>query len=106
VTDAGLMRRSGDYWRQGRRGEKCKGLLDTLDSGGQDEGGLTARKLLRVLKAYGCAEVRRKGSHVRARCGKCSTTVPSHRGEDIGTGLLAKIERDLAPCLGEGWLGG
>lgn len=65
---------------------------------------MTARRLLRVLKALGCVEVRQKGSHIRVRCGKCSTTVPVHRGEDVGTGLLRKIVRDVSPCLGEAWL--
>lgn len=65
---------------------------------------MTSRELLKILKAHGCVEVRQKGSHIRMRCGKCSTTVPTHKGEDLGTGLLKAIERDLAPCLGEGWL--
>ncbi len=30
------------------------------------------------------------------------TTVPVHAGEDIGPGLLRRIERDLEPCLGKG----
>lgn len=38
------------------------------------------------------------------RCGQCVTTVPIHAGEDIGPGLLRRIERDLEPCLGKGWL--
>jgi predicted RNA binding protein YcfA (HicA-like mRNA interferase family) len=41
---------------------------------------------------------------VRVECGRCVTTVPMHEGEDIGKGLLRKIERDLEPCLGKGWL--
>lgn len=65
---------------------------------------MTARELLRILRSHGCLEIRQKGSHIRVRCGKCSTTVPNHKGEDVGTGLLAKIERDLEPCLGKGWL--
>lgn len=27
-----------------------------------------------------------------------------HPGEDIGKGLLRKIEKDLEKCLGEHWL--
>lgn len=34
--------------------------------------------------------------------GKCFTTVPAHR--TIAAGTLRSIARDLAPCLGEGWL--
>jgi predicted RNA binding protein YcfA (HicA-like mRNA interferase family) len=36
--------------------------------------------------------------------GGCVTTVPVHAGDDIGPGLLRRIERDLEPCLGKGWL--
>jgi predicted RNA binding protein YcfA (HicA-like mRNA interferase family) len=66
---------------------------------------MKASELLRILRSHGCVEVRQKGSHVRVRCGKCSTTVPVHAGEDLGKGLLRAIERDLEPCLGKGWLG-
>jgi predicted RNA binding protein YcfA (HicA-like mRNA interferase family) len=48
-------------------------------------------------------EVRKKGSHLFIRCGKCTAAVPVHAGEDVGTGLLAKIGRDLAECLGADW---
>jgi hypothetical protein len=41
---------------------------------------------------------------LRVECGTCRTTVPVHKGEDLKTGLLRKIERDLEPCLGRGWL--
>jgi predicted RNA binding protein YcfA (HicA-like mRNA interferase family) len=36
--------------------------------------------------------------------GRRVTTVPVHAGEDIGPGLLRRIERHLEPCLGKGWL--
>lgn len=65
---------------------------------------MRAKELLKKLKGLGCTEVRQKGSHVRVRCGVCFTTVPVHAGEDLGVGLLRKIERDLEPCLGKGWL--
>lgn len=63
-----------------------------------------AKDLLRRLHALGCEEIRGRGSHVRVRCGKCSTTVPVHASEDLGAGLLRAIERDLEACLGKGWL--
>lgn len=66
--------------------------------------GVTARKLLQLLKRLGCSEVRQRGSHLIVRCGKCQTAVPVHQGEDLGRGLLRSIERDLEPCLGKGWL--
>lgn len=65
---------------------------------------MTARELRAILKGFGCVEVRQKGSHLRVKCGSCSTTVPVHKGDTIGVGLLAKIERDLEGCLGKGWL--
>lgn len=65
---------------------------------------LKARELLKILKEHGCEEVRQKGSHIRIRSGECFTTVPIHPGEDLGIGLLKQIEKDLAPCLGQGWL--
>jgi len=51
-------------------------------------------------------QVRQKGSHVRVQCPcrRHNTTVPVHQGEDISPGLLRAIERDLEPCLGQGWL--
>jgi len=65
---------------------------------------VTSRELLRLLRAYGCVEVRQKGSHVMVRCGKCQTVVPVHPGEDIKPGTLHSIERALEPCLGKDWL--
>lgn len=62
---------------------------------------VSARVLIRILREVGAEEIRKgKGSHVRFRIGPCSTTVPVHRGEDLGPGLLREIERNLAPCLG------
>jgi predicted RNA binding protein YcfA (HicA-like mRNA interferase family) len=65
---------------------------------------MKAKDLLRLLNGLGCGVVRQKGSHVRVRCGKCSTTVPIHAGEDLGKGMLRAIDKDLEPCLGKGWL--
>jgi predicted RNA binding protein YcfA (HicA-like mRNA interferase family) len=65
---------------------------------------VTAKDLRRILRSFGCVESRQRGSHLRVECGQCVTTVPVHAGEDIGPGLLRRIERDLAPCLGKGWL--
>ena len=64
----------------------------------------TGKELLRLLRAKGCSEPRQNGSHVRVQCGNCSTTVPIHSGETLPIGTLKQIERDLAPCLGKGWL--
>jgi predicted RNA binding protein YcfA (HicA-like mRNA interferase family) len=59
---------------------------------------VTAKDLRRILRSFGCVESRQRGSHLR---GQCVTTVPVHAGEDIGPGLLRRIERDLEPCLGK-----
>jgi predicted RNA binding protein YcfA (HicA-like mRNA interferase family) len=58
------------------------------------------------IKSRGGAIVRQKGSHVRVHCacGKNHSTVPVHKGKDLPIGTLRSIERDLAPCFGEGWL--
>ena len=65
---------------------------------------MTAHALLKLLRSLGAAEVRQKGSHRRVQAGTCFTTVPVHAGEELGPGLLRKIERDLEPCLGKGWM--
>jgi len=65
---------------------------------------ITGRELLRRLRLLGCVEVRRRGSHVRVRCGLCTTTVPVHAWHDLPPGTLRQIERDLEPCLGNRWL--
>lgn len=64
----------------------------------------TGKEVLRVLRTLGCEEVRRRGSHVRVRCGNCSTTVSVHAGQTLPPGTLRQIERDLEPCLGKDWL--
>ena len=54
---------------------------------------MTAKDLRRILRSFGCVESRQRGSHLRVECGRCVTTVPVHAGEDIGPGLLRRIER-------------
>ena len=67
---------------------------------------MRASEVLRRMFKLQCTKVRQKGSHLRIACpcGRHSTTVPVHKGEDLGPGLLRAIERDLEPCLGKGWL--
>jgi len=64
----------------------------------------TGKSVLRRLQTRGCTVVRQRGSHVRVECGPCTTTVPVHAGETLPPGTLAQIRRDLAPCIGRGWL--
>ena len=65
---------------------------------------MKAKELRRILASKDCSKVRQKGSHLRVECSSCVTTIPVHAGEDLGPGLLRRIERDLEPCLGKGWL--
>lgn len=65
---------------------------------------MTAREVLRRVMDLGGVIVRQKGSHVRVRCGTCFATVPDHGSGDLPAGTLRSIERQLAPCLGDGWL--
>ena len=53
---------------------------------------VTAKDLRRLLRSLGCVETRQRGSHLRVECGQCVTTVPVHAGEDIGPGLLRRIQ--------------
>jgi predicted RNA binding protein YcfA (HicA-like mRNA interferase family) len=54
-----------------------------------------AREVIRFLESLDFAQVRQKGSHkfFRHADGR-TTTIPDHRGEDLGRGILAKILRD------------
>ena len=65
---------------------------------------MKARDVNRKLEARGAEIVRQAGSHRLYRAGACTTIVAQHAGRDIPTGTLLKIERDMEPCLGKGWL--
>lgn len=56
---------------------------------------ITGSNLIRALRKIGFEVIRIKGSHhfIQHSNGRC-TTVPVHRGETIGRGLLAQILRD------------
>lgn len=66
---------------------------------------MTGKELLRLItsRKIGGTKVRSKGSHHRVQVGNCTATIPVH-GHDIPIGTLRQIEKDLEPCLGEGWL--
>ena len=66
---------------------------------------MTGTALVKEIRKRGGKVIRQQSSHVRIQLGTCFTTVPVHKGETIGIGLMNKIEKDLEPCLGEGWLG-
>ena len=65
---------------------------------------MRARDVNRKLEAMGAVMVRQAGSHRLYRVGSCTTVVAQHAGRDIPIGTLRKIERDMEPCLGVGWL--
>ena len=56
---------------------------------------LKGPELVAILEKHGFKPARQRGSHVRMRHpdGRV-TTVPVHKGENIGRGLLRKILRD------------
>ena len=68
---------------------------------------MRAREVNRIIERLGGEHIRTVGSHKRYRVTAngvtASTAVPQHPG-DIPTGTLRKIDRDLAPALGKGWL--
>ena len=56
---------------------------------------LTAQKLLAILRKHGFVQVRQGGSHiVLEHPDGRHTTVPLHKGRDLGRGLLRQIMRD------------
>jgi len=66
-----------------------------------------SRQAVRFLESLGFAQVRQKGSHrfFRHQDGR-TATVPDHKGEDLGRGILAKILRDagVKPAEFLAWL--
>ena len=55
---------------------------------------LKAREVLKVLKKEGFSEFHRVGSHIQLKHDDGRrTTVPMHKGKDIGRGMLASILR-------------
>ena len=66
-----------------------------------------AREANRAIERRGGYVVGQVGSHRRyeATSGdtRCRTTVAQHPGE-LPTGTLRKIEKDMEPAFGKGWL--
>jgi predicted RNA binding protein YcfA (HicA-like mRNA interferase family) len=66
-----------------------------------------AREVIRFLESIGFVQARQKGSHrfFRHPDGR-TVTVPDHKGEDLGRGILAKILRDagVRPAEFLAWL--
>lgn len=68
---------------------------------------MRAREVNRKIENLGGVHVRTVGSHKRYRVERngvtASTAVPQHPG-DIPKGTMRKIQADLQPALGKGWL--
>jgi len=66
-----------------------------------------ARQVIGFLESLDFAQVRQKGSHrfFRHQDGR-TATVPEHKGEDLGRGILAKILSDggVKPAEFLAWL--
>jgi predicted RNA binding protein YcfA (HicA-like mRNA interferase family) len=57
---------------------------------------VSARELVRFLKAQGFVEDRQSGSHLTLRhtTRKLTVTVPAHTGVDVGRGLAVRLLKD------------
>jgi predicted RNA binding protein YcfA (HicA-like mRNA interferase family) len=57
---------------------------------------VSARELVRFLKAQGFTEDRQSGSHLTLRhaISRAMVTVPMHTGTDLGRGLAVRILKD------------
>lgn len=69
---------------------------------------MRAREVNRRIERLGGVHVRTTGSHrwYRATTGEgrtIGTAVPQHPG-DVRPGTLRKIEKELEPAFGKGWL--
>lgn len=70
---------------------------------------MKAREVVDRIEDLGGRFVRQRGSHLMynfTRDGQviAQTTVPDHGASDLGKGLLSKIQRDMEPAFGKGWL--
>ena len=71
-------------------------------------GNVNASLMIKFLKQSGFKKSRQKGSHIFFRhIDGRTATVPVHKGEDLGKGLLSKILRDIEIDKSEfiDWLG-
>lgn len=74
---------------------------------------MKSREVNARIEALGGVSTRQIGSHLRYDVvytdedgvrRTAHTTVQQHASRDIPKGTLAKIQRDLEPALGKGWL--
>ncbi len=57
---------------------------------------IPARVMIKFLINQGFSQVRQKGSHkfFRHKDGR-TATIPDHKGEDLGIGIISKILKDI-----------
>ena len=61
---------------------------------------VSAQELLDILARHGFVQVRQSGSHIILKhADGRRTTVPFHKGKNIGRGLLKQIMRDAGLSL-------
>jgi predicted RNA binding protein YcfA (HicA-like mRNA interferase family) len=66
---------------------------------------VTAKELTRIITRLGGRLIRQsKGSHQLWGTDHCHASIPFHKGQDLGRGLLRRLERDLEHCFGKGWI--
>jgi predicted RNA binding protein YcfA (HicA-like mRNA interferase family) len=72
-----------------------------------------SKEVNRRIERLGGTQTRQVGSHRRYAAAYTKpdgtdatvhTTVAQHAGDDIPVGTLKKIEKDLEPAFGKGWL--
>ena len=62
---------------------------------------VTAKLMIEFLKSLGFKQVRQKGSHKFFRHPDGRTaTVPDHKGEDLGRGIISRILKDVEVMRG------
>jgi hypothetical protein len=59
--------------------------------------------LARLLQEFGCLRDRSMGQLILVRCASCTTMV-TLTADIVPPGELAKVQRDLAACIGQGSL--
>ncbi len=60
---------------------------------------MNGRQVITILKANGWSQTRINGSHHMMKKGEVTVPVPVHGAQDIGVGLLKKIEKQTGVTL-------
>jgi len=60
---------------------------------------MNGKQVIKKLNQHGWQELRIRGSHHQLAKGDLRTTVPVHGKQDLGIGIIKKIERDTGVKL-------